>query len=343
MASLPLDAAARVPPPELGRLEPASLLDVGQQPAPALDTPVAEPERALLGVFAQAVWGGEYVTTTGETVRLFVSDSYPRNDTFAQTWANFLASLVHGPELARVRVYLAPLQEVQSLCGRFALACYSSRAEQIVSVGEDVPTQGTAEGVLAHEYGHHIARNRSNPPWSALTHGPKRWASSIGVCARTRAGTLFPGGQGRRYQLSPAEGFAESYRVLNERRLGRPESPWAIVSRSLYPTDAVLRQLEQDVVAPWSGNVVVTRGGRFSRGATTRSFVVSTPYDGRFQVRLRAADAGRYRVTILSRAGRTLGAGTGSAQTTICGQRSVVVWVSHRGARATATLAISRP
>lgn len=346
-ASLPPDGASRIPAPERDRLERASVLDLGRGPAPTRARLLAEPARVPLGAASTAAWGGTYTTPSGETVQILVSDAYPRDDAVAQTWANFLGSLVHGPELARVQVYLAPFAEVQSVCGRFALACYFPAREQIYSIAEDVPGQPSAESTLAHEYGHHVARNRTNAPWNALTHGTKRWASYIRVCTRVRAGTLFPGGQGRRYALSPAEGFAEAYRVLNERRLGQAETPWQIVDRSLYPDATALRLLEQDVRAPWSGNVSVDRSGRFARGTSSRSFTVATPNDGALLVRLGAPAGATYRVVIVDRAGRPLGTGARTARATICGQRSVVVRVVRTGgtatARLTARLTISRP
>ncbi len=53
---------------------------------------------------AHAVHGGTYTTTTGEQVRIVVSDRYPVDEARNQRWADFLASLVHGSELATVRL-----------------------------------------------------------------------------------------------------------------------------------------------------------------------------------------------------------------------------------------------
>ena len=43
-------------------------------------------------------------------------------------------------------------------------------------MGQDVGTT-TAASVLTHEYGHHIADSRQNPPWPSVNWGTKRWAS----------------------------------------------------------------------------------------------------------------------------------------------------------------------
>ena len=81
-----------------------------------------------------------------------------------------------------------------------ALGCYGDN--------ELVMTDETAGGfepeeIARHEYGHHVAFNRANPPWKPLESGPKRWASYARVCARTRAGTAYPGDQSLLYRLNP--------------------------------------------------------------------------------------------------------------------------------------------
>jgi hypothetical protein len=69
--------------------------------------------------------------------------------------------------------------------------------------------------------------------WLALHWGPKRWASSMHVCAKTRANELVPGAEDPiEYRVNPGEGWAETYRVLNELRLGVAEAPWQIISDS---------------------------------------------------------------------------------------------------------------
>lgn len=160
---------------------------------------------ALVGAVAVAgapaapaanAWGGTYTTSRGEAVQVTVSDRYPVDQALAQGWAEYLGSLVHGPELANVTLYVAPYSEVQSVCGFGALACYSRRRQMIIAPRDDFPDGPTAQAIVAHEYGHHVAANRLNPPWDALSYGTKRWASRIGVCSRTEAGMLFPGGMG---------------------------------------------------------------------------------------------------------------------------------------------------
>src|SRR5919201_1928956 len=72
-------------------------------------------------------WGGDYTATTGEHVTVYSSPRYAVDNAANQRWADFLASLVHGPELASVRVYLAPPAQVSLVCGGpDVLGCYGN-------------------------------------------------------------------------------------------------------------------------------------------------------------------------------------------------------------------------
>jgi hypothetical protein len=294
-------------------------------------------------------WGGPYTTSTGETVTVTASNRYPVDETVTRAWAEFLTTLVHGPEISRVTLHLAPYSEVQSVCGFDALACYLFQRELIVAPRDDFPTGPTAQAVVTHEYGHHIARNRINSPWDPLRYGTKRWGSQIGVCQRTDDGMLFPGGRGFRYRLDPGEGFAESYRVLNELRTGRPESPWEVVDTSLRPDALALAALEQDVVNQWTGPTVQTRVGTFrrARGTTTRSFALATPLDGSLQITLAAPRSARFRLSVYDQSRRAVVAsarpGYRTLSTLVCGQRSLSVRVTRISGKGRFRLSISRP
>ena len=135
--------------------------------------------------------GGRLTAATGEQVTIEVSDSYSPEAVSPQRWADFFAALVHGDELGRVTVRIGTPAEVAQLCGPDALGCYSRGL--LVMPGET--WEGVSpEEIARHEYGHHVAANRSNAPWRAVEWGTKRWASLVGVCARTAAGQLSPGG-----------------------------------------------------------------------------------------------------------------------------------------------------
>jgi hypothetical protein len=304
---------------------------------------------SALAARLKAVWGGRVVASNGESVELEISDSYREDPAFARRWADEVVALLHGPELASLRVVLAPLDEVQRVCGEQALACYSPGAQTLVTPAEDVPDGPTAQALLAHEYGHHVAANRLNPPWRAVDWGTKRWATATGVCQGASQGMFFPGDEGRNYELNPGEGFAEAYRVLNERRLARPEFPWGIVSTALYPSEAALTALEQDVVQPWTAPTKRTVSGRFARsGARSRKLTFTTPLDGSAAATLRAPRGTRFTVELLSRSGAvvqraTSTGGAAAVRTTVCGSRSLALRLRAQRGAGRYSLTVSRP
>jgi hypothetical protein len=297
-----------------------------------------------------AYWGGTFTASTGERVTIRVSDSYPQDPALAQHWADFLASLLHGPELQTVVVYLAPLREVQSICGRSALACYNPRQGLLVAPAENVTADITAESVVMHEYGHHVAASRSDAPWDAIDYGTKRWSSYLQVCARSRAGQLFPGAEdSSNYRLNPGEAFAETYRVLNERRLGVPESAWDVVSDSLYPDATALSLVEQDVTSPWASNSASSSTAVLTSRARPRSVTVATPLDGTLRVTVRGVKNARAALDLYNAGGgrvsHTLvsGAATQSLSTTVCGTRSYNARLTLQRGSGRFRLAVSKP
>jgi hypothetical protein len=328
---------------ELSRPNPLELGSVF-----ALATPGRTPTVSRLGLRSFASWGGQYFTPAGETVTIQVSDTYAQDPARPQQWANFLGSLAHGSELSTLTFILAPLTEVQRYCGAAAYACYSPDQQTMVAPGENPDAFTSAEGVVAHEYGHHIATNRDNPPWVAVAYGTKRWASYEQVCKQTEAGEVFPGAEDRRYPLNPGEGFAEAYRLLNERRLGLTESPWEIVSTLFFPDDAAFAAMEQDIASPWSANTVSTTRGRFTRrGTATRTSTLTTTLDGNVAVTLRAPATLRARLDLLSGTSRvataTVGGGAKVVRTTTCGTRTLSARVTRVRGAGQYALTFSRP
>jgi hypothetical protein len=323
--------------------------------APVFRDTVLQADRArTLALRSSSQWGGPTVATNGETVKIFFSDSYPVDPALATQWADFLTSLLHGSELATVTVYLQPLAEVQRTCGGQALACYSPRTATIVAPADDVVGEMSAKGILTHEYGHHVAANRLNPPFVSEDYGTKRWASYENVCAQASAGDLFPGAEDlRHYALNPGEAFAESYRVLNEQKLGLPQEPWNVVTTTLYPDATALSLLEQDVTTPWTTNTARKLVATLNSRTRTRTYSVSGPYDGTLTVSPRQSRSVNVSVSLLS-GGSTLAATTlrrasgASLSTTICGQRAFKVRVKLTGAvtrktKTTVTLSVSTP
>ena len=275
-------------------------------------------------------WGGTFTASTGEHVTIFISRSYPVDQAAGQRWADFVASLVHGSELSSVVIYLATPQEINDLCGGVdILGCYGD--DRLIAPGEDT-SDIPAESVITHEYGHHIAEHRSNAPWAAVAWGTKRWASYENVCKRARKHELFPGAENALlYVFNPGEVFAETYRVLNERRAGLPEAPWQVVDRSLYPDATGLALVQQDVLDPWTSNHTTTLNGTFTRrgSSSVRTFRVATPYDGLLTTSLAAATGERLRVNVHT--------------TTVCGTRSVTLRVTRTQGSGPFTLTVSLP
>jgi hypothetical protein len=289
----------------------------------------------LMNLRAATAFDGIYTTSTGETVHISVSDQLVPDEAENQRWAEFLATLPHGAELGEVTVYIAPTREVRQLCGREALACYFGGPERIVFPAEEPTGPPARVSILAHEYGHHLGRNRPNDPWSGLVYGTKRWATYTHVCPGLREGRLSVD----RYELSPSETFAESYRVLVERRLGLEPSPWDIIDPSLEPDDTALSLLEQDVLDPWPGNTTIQ-----VRGARTRTVRVATPLDGRVTMTLRGPRTAVYELRLPGQpTKRVRGQGPARSSTTVCGTRQTTATVRRISGRGSFQLIVSRP
>lgn len=344
--ALVASAAVALPAPMLERPSAAA---VATAPAVIPDSTLAtrKAERVLaLGNY----WGGRYNTATGEQVTVYVSDGYPQDQTIPQRWANFLDSLVHGSELGQVTAYLAPLDEVQSICGIEALACYSPDQSLLVAPGDAPAADISAEAIVTHEYGHHVAAHRLNPPWLAVDYGTKRWASYNQVCSKSRAGTLHPGAESLPYyMLNPGEGFAESYRVLNQHKLALPETAWDIVDQSLYPSAQSLALLEQDVTSPWAKPTTTAYRGSLRGRTKSRTIRVATGLDGSLRLDVRASSRVRLRFRVSLPSGKALATRTVAAShdsvvsTTICGQRSYSVRISRLRGAGAFTLSVTEP
>jgi hypothetical protein len=291
--------------------------------------------------------GGPVTARDGETVTVYVDDALLAVDrTAGQRWADFLAGLLHGPEIATVTLEVATPDRVREICGFGALGCYGRG--QIVALGQNLGDV-SAESVVAHEYGHHVAHSRSNEPWEAVDWGTKRWASYLNVCARSQNGQLFPGDESRNYQLNPGEAFAEDYRVLNERREGLPESSWQVVDQSLYPDQTALDLLAQDIIDPWTQNTTTTFSVTIGPRATGRGFRLATPLDGRFLATLTVPAKTKLGLRLVDPSSRKVLATAATAlrvQTvpfSVCGQRTVQVQVKRISGSGTFTLTVAKP
>ena len=281
--------------------------------------------------------GGLTTASTGETVDVRVSDSLPADVTPA-SWAEFLVGLTHGSEISKLTSYVVTFEEVQQICGARALGCYSG--DELVALGEPAPDGTSAEEVVRHEYGHHVAYHRSNAPWVAVDWGPKNWASAANVCARTARKDAFPGDEGTNYTRNPGEAWAETYRLMDERKAGITTSSWQIIAQSFYPNDAALQAAELDVTQPWTAGKTSLFSRVFAR-ATKKVWWIRLPtaLDGDLQISATVPNGADPEVALISSDGRTLirraqwvGQRVKRLTGSVCGQRALFVRVTQRGA-----------
>jgi hypothetical protein len=262
------------------------IANLGKTRNPKIDTTVVDEPGARLAsrVNVLSGFGGIVKTAAGETFKLYLAPRYGSNKTLLGAWTRFFADLIHGDELEELTVFVAPLKEIQNLCGEATNGCYAP-ADGLLTIPGETPPDGTrVEEIAAHEYGHHIENNRSNYPWDALEWGTKRWSTGQAICERVRGGEVFPGDGGKRYALNPGEAFADSYRVL-------AGGKWSgLFDASLKPRAADLALIRQDVLNPWVRNDSDVRRDTFTEtGPSTRRFTFPTPLDGRLKVDVRGA------------------------------------------------------
>jgi hypothetical protein len=296
---------------------------------------------------AASWWGGTY-TVADEQVTVYVSKTYPEADGVGRQWAEYFAGLVHGPELPLMKAYVAPLDEVEEICGSdYVVGCYGGQT--LITVG-DSTTGYIPASIAAHEYGHHIAANRINAPWAAIDWGTKRWASYMNICSRAQAGAVFPGDEGMNYSFNPGEGFAESYRVLIETNGTAVGYDWPIVDPSFRPDAQALTAIREDVLHPWSEPRTTTIKRKFLRRGGTWTTQVATPLDGDLRIGVTVPGGGADDVTLLSGDGETVlataswnSSGGKSVEYRVCGARSLKVRVTRRAAAARFTLRVVVP
>jgi hypothetical protein len=273
-------------------------------------------------------WGGVYTARSGAHVTVYSSGEYPVDPAANQAAADFVDSLVHGSEISAVKIYFAPPAEVGILCySKEVDGCYFPATGDIITTGEDTPWS-TVEEVVSHEYGHHVATNRLNDPWPAVSFGTKRWATYEGICQKEAAGVAFPGDEGDHYFQNPGESFAESFMHLNEQKLGLPEPSWGY-DPMFAPDAAALAAIEQDVLKPWKQTALKHFSGRFTRRGQQKTFTFKTPLDGVFAAELHGPRGSSLRLSGPTQVKRY---SAGLAAGLVCGQRTVTARLSAGGA-----------
>ena len=281
------DAATRAP------LAERSTLELPGPAGPFPDTLIHN--RPLLSsINGPALRENAYPVLGGEQVQ--VSSTY-YTDEQMQSVVNVLAGLVHGPEMNTLSVYVASPGEVTDMCGQGALACYAPGISEMIVSGEDGSSYGVPRDfTIAHEYGHHIANNGVNSPWTALDSGAKRWATYERVCQGTRKGQLFPGDEQYHYWENPGEGFAESNAHLN---FPGVSVPWGY-SSLLQPTQGSLAKLESDITSPWTApTTAVWNGSMWPTRRNPAEHRFSTPLDGQVEIRLDGPEGSNYNLYLL--------------------------------------------
>lgn len=239
------------------------------------------------------------LTRDGTPIAVTLSPSYSDDQVTAQSYVDFVGDLPHGSELAKLRLHLAPPDEVVERCGgEPVVACYDPAAGRITIPGEPVEDEGaaSAEYVLAHEYGHHVAAYRSHHPFSALALGPKYWSSYVRACSGVNDGRYSATPSGG-YRRSPGENWAETYA-----RLRFPDAPWTFAP-SLAPDSAALAAARRDVTQPWRRYRTRVVRGRLGSSTRFSRHSLTLTLDGAFKVALQGPRSAQLDVRLLDNRG----------------------------------------
>ncbi len=289
--------------------------------------------------------GRRYRLPDGSHLRVVVSPSYKATQADVERFADrFFGTLLHGPEMERLTVRVETNPEVQRDCGAAdVLACYSPAAETMVVPGSAAPSgQFPQAFIIAHEYGHHIARNRLNTPWDASTFGPKHWATEEHICGGVyaRRRTFFPGDEGRHYIANPGEDWAETTAMA---RFPQYLRLWQFLPR-LKPDAAAFAAARTDILRSWRGPARLGYRAVLSPARAVRTIRLTTPLDGRVRISLSPTAGVRAEIRAYGPKGEALGrANTNRAELDVCGARRLTFRIVHRAGAGAVGIRITRP
>jgi hypothetical protein len=293
-----------------GRPGSANALEVPRPAVPMRDVVWDAPGAAAARISATAS-SRRYAIGDGSeaTIEVAVTAACADNCTDAdpQRIADFIGTLIHGPEVSLLTVQLDTPYQLAFECGFGAEACYFTGEDRVVLSGnEEVDEDGAdRDFVLAHEYGHHVAQHRDLPaPFpSAVDWGTERWASVEGVCSGRRHGKLFPGDEGYHYFEDPGEAFAEAFA---HNRFPEAAVRWRWL-RELEPNAASFRAIQEDTLSPWRARTRFVLSGRVpARGEGAAVESLPTPLDGMVTLRPAGLHRRGYELALRSRAGGLL-------------------------------------
>jgi hypothetical protein len=303
---------------------------------------------AALAVAAQPAAAATYTDADGHSVDVVSTAPVPTPD---QLYLDVLFGLVHGAEMDSLTVHLTATDaEHQTVCGG-AAGCYTfgdtpgtlfvrgfdtgddpnDDADNVAYTAQTIP-----RGLIAHEYGHHVANYRTNDgplEGGALANGTKRWATYVGICPQVRAGKL-----GNDYATSPAEGFAESYRALHfPENLG-----FWFLDPLLKPDQTALDLIREDVLNPYTGPTRAKVKGRFKQGGKDRQRKkLKTPLDGELTASLKTTGSLKAKLAL---AGGAKGKGRKQKlDDEVCGTRTARFSVKRVRGKGRYTVKATRP
>jgi hypothetical protein len=196
-----------------------------------------------------------------------------------------------------------------------------------------------------------VAAHRQNTPWLALDWGPKQWASAANVCVRVQRKEAFPGDGGRNYARNPGEAWAETYRLMDERKNGITTARWPIIASSFFPNEAALVAAERDVLQPWTARKTTTFRRTFAKGQKKVWWIpLSTAFDGELNLSATLprnggfdiAIVGSNRKTVVKRA-QWVSQRSKRTAVLVCGQRSLFVRVTQSGTAGRVVVSVTQP